>query len=54
MFIQTPREVDVLRLAFLRWLAEQGKLEHAAAGPSSGPFAKVVEPMQQPSLSVAV
>jgi len=54
MFIQTPREVDVRRLAFLRWLAEQGKLEHAAAGPSSGPFAKVVEPMQQPSLSVAV
>lgn len=38
MFVQTPRDVDVRRLAFMRWLAEQGRLEHAVAGPSSGTF----------------
>ena len=38
MFVVTPREVDVQRLRFLRWLAERGQLEHAVAGPSSGPL----------------
>jgi hypothetical protein len=54
MFVQTPREVDVRRLAFLRWLAEHGKLEHATAGPSSGPFVKSATPSPPPTYSVAV
>jgi hypothetical protein len=55
MFIQTPREVDVRRLSFLRWLAENGKLEHGTAGPSSGPFVKAAAPSEAlPSISVAV
>jgi hypothetical protein len=40
MFVQTPRQIDMSRLGFLRWLAEEGKLEHQVAGPSSGPLAK--------------
>jgi hypothetical protein len=39
MFVQTPREADVRRLEFLRWLAEHSKLEHGVAGPSSGRYA---------------
>jgi len=38
MFIYQPKEVDMRRLVFMRWLAEHGKLEHDAAGPSSGPL----------------
>lgn len=54
MFVQTPREVDMRRLAFLRWLAEHGKLEHAAAGPSSGPFVKAAAVSAPETYSVAV
>jgi hypothetical protein len=38
MFVQTPQPIDMSRLSFMRWLAEQGKLEHTIAGPSSGPL----------------
>jgi hypothetical protein len=38
MFVQTPREIDMTRLSFMRWLAEAGRLEHRIAGPSSGPL----------------
>jgi hypothetical protein len=54
MFVQSPREVDVRRLAFLRWLAEHGKLEHATAGPSSGPFVKSAIEAPAEAFSVAV
>jgi hypothetical protein len=54
MFVQTPQEVNMRRLSFLRWLAEHGKLEHAAAGPSSGPFVKSVTVSQPAAYSVAV
>ena len=47
MFVQTPRTVDMGRLTFLRWLAEQGRLEHHIAGPPSGPLT-----VQQTSLTV--
>ena len=40
MFRETPRPVDMARLHFLRWLAEQGRLEHLPAGPSSGELAE--------------
>ena len=39
MFTDTPRELNLDRLRFLRWLAEHGRLEHAAAGESVGPLA---------------
>jgi hypothetical protein len=38
MFVQAADGVDMRRLSFLRWLAEEGKLEHAVAGPPSGPL----------------
>ncbi len=38
MFVERPREPDFARLAFLRWLGEQGLLEHEVFGPPSGPF----------------
>jgi hypothetical protein len=42
MFVDEPREVDMARLAFLRWMVEHGLLEHRPAGPSSGEFARPV------------
>ncbi len=38
MFVQEPRDLDLRRLTFLRWLGERGRLEHDIAGPSSGPL----------------
>jgi hypothetical protein len=38
MFREEAKPVDYRRLQFLRWLAEQGGLEHPVAGPPSGPF----------------
>jgi hypothetical protein len=38
MFVQEPRDLDLRRLSFLRWLGENGRLEHDIAGPSSGPL----------------
>lgn len=40
MFAQAPRDPDLTRLGFLRWLAERGLLEHPAEGPSSGEYAR--------------
>ena len=37
--VDRPREPDVTRLRFLRWLGEHGKLEHQTAGRSVGIFA---------------
>lgn len=36
--------IDLAHLRFLRWLAEQGRLEHAPVGPPSGPFAAPAVP----------
>ena len=44
MFRQTPKPVNVAALRFLRWLAEQGRLEHPTAGASSGPLLKTLVP----------
>jgi hypothetical protein len=41
MFCDAPRPLDHAHLCFLRWLAEQGRLEHAPAGPPSGELAAV-------------
>jgi hypothetical protein len=52
MFVQTPQPIDMSRLSFMRWLAEQGRLEHRVAGPSSGPL--VGPSMQRPPSAVSV
>ena len=36
MFVEEPREPDLRRLTFLRWLIEHNRLEHPAVGPASG------------------
>ena len=35
-------EPDVAKLRFLRWLIEEGKLEHATCGEPAGEYAQVV------------
>jgi hypothetical protein len=42
MFVDATHEPSFESLRFLRWLAEQGLLEHEIAGPSSGEYAEVV------------
>lgn len=42
MYIEPPAVPVLPRLAFLRWLAERGRLEHFPSGPSSGPLAAVM------------
>ena len=39
MFVDPPREPDMARLTFLRWLVERKRLEHGAAGAPCGAFA---------------
>jgi hypothetical protein len=38
MFVDEPHEVDPERLRFWRWLIDQGRGEHVAAGPPSGEY----------------
>ena len=45
MFIQELPEADARRLRFLRWLAEQGQLEHDIAGPPSGSYVSATSPV---------
>lgn len=42
MFVERPREPDLARLCFLRWLAEHGQLEHAVAGAPVGSYTRRV------------
>lgn len=39
MFVEQPREPDMARLTFLRWLVERRHLEHGPAGAPSGELA---------------
>ena len=39
MFAEPPREPDMARLTFLRWLIERSRLEHGPAGAPCGDFA---------------
>ncbi len=39
MFCAEPREIKIAHLRFVRWLVEQGRLEHPPAGPPSGELA---------------
>jgi hypothetical protein len=45
MFRDAPKPVNGAALRFLRWLAEQGRLEHPVAGPPSGEFAEAPAPL---------
>jgi len=42
MFRDTPKPVNWAHLCFLRWLVEQGRLEHPVCGPPSGEFAEAL------------
>jgi hypothetical protein len=42
MFVEEPREPDLRRLTFLRWLVENNRLEHPAVGPACGDLVVVV------------
>ena len=39
MFVDPPREPDMARLTFLRWLVERRQLEHGPAGAPCGVLA---------------
>jgi hypothetical protein len=43
MFRDEVREPDPEALVFLRWLAEQGKLEHETFSPPTGEYAHLHE-----------
>jgi hypothetical protein len=42
MFRVAAHEPSRESLRFLRWMAEQGRLEHEVSGPSSGEYAVAV------------
>ena len=48
MFREVPRTVDIAHLRFLRWLVEEGRLEHLPYGPPSGDLTEP-PPAQRPS-----
>ena len=52
MFVQTPREIDMTRLNFMRWLAEQGRLEQRVHGAVSGALKDGYKPHSQGGESV--
>jgi hypothetical protein len=43
MFVEEPRDPDLRRLSFLRWLVENDRLEHPGVGPASGELAEMAE-----------
>jgi hypothetical protein len=45
MFVEEPRDVDLRRLGFVRWLVENDRLEHPAIGPSTGELVVTVGPV---------
>lgn len=54
MFVQASREPDQSTLEFLRWLAENDRLEHEVAGQSSGELVEVFNAKEHAAVSVAV
>jgi hypothetical protein len=45
--------VNLAALRVLRWLAEQGRLEHPTAGAASGPLAAALVPRPGPTETIA-
>ena len=50
MFCDTAREPNRAALQFIRWMVEQGRLEHDAAGPPTGEYA--AEPLSEASIQL--
>ena len=42
MFVEEPRDPDLRRLSFMRWLVENNRLEHPAIGPATGEIAALL------------
>jgi len=42
MFVEEPRDPDLRRLTFLRWLIENDRMEHPVVGPATGELAVLV------------
>jgi hypothetical protein len=40
MFCDVAQEPDREKLLFIRWMVEQGRLEHGVAGPPAGEYAE--------------
>ncbi|MCC6175302.1 MAG: hypothetical protein IT305_08385 [Chloroflexi bacterium] len=53
MFVEEPREPNLARLGFMRWLAERGRLEHAPMGEAEGEFARPTPVAERRSLALA-
>lgn len=47
MFREQPKVVRLNHALFLRWLADQGRLEHEVAGPPSGHVAALVADVER-------
>jgi hypothetical protein len=41
MFVEEPREPDLRRLTYLRWLIQNDRLEHPLIGPVTGELVAV-------------
>ena len=46
MFVAPPREPNMLKMQFLRWLAETGHWEHRVAGRPCGEYALLLRARQ--------
>lgn len=53
MFVEEPREIDLRRLGFLRWLVENGRMDHGVHGPSSGELVVKAASVQVAELALA-
>jgi len=53
MFVEEPREPDLRRLSFMRWLIENNRLEHEAVGPASGEFVVIAAETEVVELPLA-
>jgi hypothetical protein len=53
MFVEEPREPDLRRLSFLRWLIENNRLEHGVIGPASGELVVVAAEPEMLELPLA-
>ncbi len=49
MFAETPKEPNPGKLAFYRWMAEEGRLEHPVSGDPIGPFVDLVNGYTKPN-----
>ena len=53
MFVEEPREVDLRRLSFMRWLIENNRLEHPVVGPACGELVVVAAQTEIAELPLA-